>query len=270
MSRSTMNRREVLARTVAAAGGLALAGTTAGVAGPAVRPAAAAAAAMPRVYTRAEWGARPPDYPADIINKPDHLVVHHTASDNVTDYSLDQACKLSHWIQDLHQLTNGWGDTGNQLTISRGGFIMEGRNRTLQAISQGKNVYGVQTANNNSHTLGIENEGIYVSARPTQWLWDSLTETLAWLCDVYNLDPHQAIVGHRDYVATQCPGDVFYSMLPALRDDVAGLLAQRPRTAMPGTAMPAAGEPAGHAGHLPGPAAPFDHGPAIGRDEPLR
>src|SRR6266545_3943567 len=248
MSRSVMNRRQVLARTAATAGGLALAGTAVGsLAG----STAATAADMPRIYTRAEWDARPPDFAAQIINKPDHLVVHHTASNNVTDYSQDQAFALSHWIQDLHQLTNGWGDTGNQLTISRGGFIMEGRNRTLQAIGQGKNVLGAQTANNNSHTLGIENEGIYVSARPTQWLWDSLVETLAWLCDVYDLDPHQSIVGHRDYVATQCPGDVFYSMLPTLRNDVAGHLGLRrtERTA----SLTRSG--------LPGSAATLDHGP---------
>ena len=249
MSRSIINRRQVLARTAAVAGGT-LTGR-------------AAAAAMPRIYTRAEWGARPPDFPAQIINKPDHLVVHHTASDNVTDYSQNQAYKLSHWIQDLHQLTNGWGDTGNQLTISRGGFIMEGRNRTLQAIAQGKNVLGAQTANNNSHTLGIENEGIYVSARPTVWLWDSLVETLAWLCDVYDLDPHQSIVGHRDYVATQCPGDVFYSMLPSLRNDVAGHLGlRRAERTTSSASVTRSG--------LPGPAARLDHGPALGPGEPLR
>ena len=257
MSRSNLNRRQLLARTAAAAGGLALAGTTSGLAGPATS-AIAAAAAKPRIYTRAEWSARPPDFAAQIINRPDHLVVHHTASDNVTDFSLNQAFKLSHWIQDLHQLTNGWGDTGNQLTISRGGYIMEGRNRTLEAIGQGKNVLGAQTANNNnSHTLGIENEGIYVSAQPPQWLWDSLVDTLAWLCGVYDLDPHQSIVGHRDYVATQCPGDVFYSLLPALRNDVADHLGLRrtERTA-----------PLIRSG-LPGPAATLDHGPALGPGE---
>ena len=269
MSRSHLSRRYVLARTAAAAGGLALAGTASGL-GP-VTSAIAAAAARPRIYTRAEWGARPPDFPAQIINKPDHLVVHHTASNNVTDLSLNQAFRLSRWIQDLHQLTNGWGDTGNQLTISRGGFIMEGRNRTLQAIDQGRNVLGAQTAGHNSHTLGIENEGIYVSARPTLWLWESLVETLAWLCDGYDLDPHQSIVGHRDYVATQCPGDVFYAMLPDLRDDVASLLGLRrgDRTARARRTARSTSATSVRSG-LPGSAAPLDHGPALGPAEPLR
>jgi N-acetylmuramoyl-L-alanine amidase len=265
MSRSNLNRRQVLARTAAAAGGLAFAGAASGLAGSATpaTSATAAAAAKPRIYTRAEWGARAPDFAAQIINKPDHLVVHHTASGNVTDFSLSRAFTLSRSIQDHHQLTNGWGDTGNQLTISRGGFVMEGRNRTLQALGQGRNVLGAQTANHNSHTLGIENEGIYVSARPTQALWDSLAETLAWLCDVYGLDPHQSIVGHRDYVATQCPGDVFYAMLPDLRDDVAGLLGLRRADRTTSATRRVRPGP-------PGPAAPLDHGPALGPGESLR
>ncbi|WP_199237953.1 peptidoglycan recognition protein family protein [Kribbella steppae] len=40
----------------------------------------------------------------------------------------------------------------------------------------------------------------------------------------YGLDPHAAIVGHRDYNATQCPGNVFYARLPELRDRVAAVL----------------------------------------------
>jgi hypothetical protein len=217
----------------------------------------ASAAEMPRVYTRAEWNARPPAQPATVIAKPDHLVVHHTASGNTTDYSLGQAFALSHWIQDLHMDTNGWGDSGQQLTISRGGHVMEGRNRSLQAIGQGKNVFGAQTLNHNGHTLGIENEGIYVSAAPPQRLWDSLVTTLTWLCDLYVLDPHVAIVGHRDYVATQCPGDVFYAMLPDLRNAVASRLGRRERERS---------KPSARSG-LPGPTAPFDHGPALGPGE---
>ncbi len=257
MPRSIMNRRQVLARTAAVAGGVVLAGAV---------HQTAQGAAMPRVYTRAEWGARAPDFAAQIINKPDHLVVHHTASSNVSDFSQSQAFRLSRWIQDLHQLTNGWGDTGNQLTISRGGYIMEGRNRTLQAIGQGRNVLGAQTANNNSHTLGIENEGIYVNATPPQRLWNSLVATLAWLCDGYDLDPHDSIVGHRDYVATQCPGDVFYAMLPDLRDDVAAVLDD-------GRALRRAEPPTLARSGAPGPdvppSRPLDHGPALGPGESL-
>ncbi len=45
--------------------------------------------------------------------------------------------------------------------------------------------------------------------------------TCSWLCEAYGLDPHAAIVGHRDYNPTQCPGDVVYARLPELRNRVA-------------------------------------------------
>ncbi len=155
---------------------------------------------------------------------PDHIVIHHTASPNVTDYSLAAAYSVQHWIQDLHMDTNGWIDIGNQLTISRGGFLMEGRSKSLSSINNGQNILGAQTADNNSHTIGIEHEGIYVTANVTTTLFDTSVLTCAWLCTKYGLDPHAAIVGHRDYNSTQCPGDVFYARLPELRDRVAAVL----------------------------------------------
>ena len=184
-----------------------------------------AAVAEPRVYTRAEWGARPPAGTISVVNRqPDHIVVHHTAGANTTDYSLAAAFRHSHWIQDLHMDRNGWVDAGQQLTISRGGYLMEGRQHSLRAIRQRQHVIGAQTANHNSHTIGIENEGIYVTAPVPAALFTSLATTCAWLCQQYALDPFVAIVGHRDYVATQCPGDVLYARLPELRQRVAALM----------------------------------------------
>ncbi|HWD81352.1 MAG TPA: peptidoglycan recognition family protein [Kribbella sp.] len=208
-----VTRRTLLGAT---AGGVLLGGLT--------LPTAAHAAPAPRCYTRTEWSARPPKSPTQVIGKPDHIVIHHTASPNVTDYSLAAAYKVQHWIQDLHMDTNGWIDIGNQLTISRGGYLMEGRSQSLPAINNGQNVLGAQTANNNSHTIGIEHEGIYVSEDVPVALFDMSVLTCAWLCTKYGLDPHTAIVGHRDYNTTQCPGDVFYARLPELRDRVAAVL----------------------------------------------
>jgi hypothetical protein len=213
-----VSRRTVLRG--AAVGGFMLGGALDVVKAPSAR-----AAESPRVYTREEWGARPPSSPVEIIGPPDHIVIHHTASDNVTDYSLEQAYALSHWIQDLHMDQNGWIDAGQQLTISRGGYVLEGRDRSLEAIGQGLNVMGAQTSGENDHTLGIEHEGIYVEEDVTAALFEASVQTCAWLCGVYGLDPYAALVGHRDYVSTECPGEVFYGRLPELRDRVAEAMA---------------------------------------------
>jgi len=250
---SPLGRRDFITRTATIAGGAALL-STAGL----THPSPAHAYTKPYVYTRAQWAARPPTSPAQIIAAPDHLIVHHMAFPNSTDYSLTHAFQLSRDCQDLHMDTNGWADTGQQLTISRGGYVMEGRNRSLEAIGKGANVMGAQCANNNGHTLGIENEGTYTSVLPPTALWNALVQTLAWLCDDYGLDPHASIVGHRDYVSTQCPGDALYAKLPQLRDDVANTLgfAAAKEHATPYVRS-----------NLPGPRYQGDHGPAVGAHE---
>ncbi|MEV0399929.1 peptidoglycan recognition family protein [Actinoallomurus sp. NPDC050550] len=248
-----LGRRDLLTRAAAIAGGAALIG-----AADLARPRRARAVTAPRVYTRAEWSARPPTSPATIIKAPDHLIVHHMAFPNSTDYSLAHAFQLSRDCQNLHMDTNGWSDTGQQLTISRGGYVMEGRNRTLEAIGQRKNVFGAQCANENGHTLGIENEGTYTTELPPTALWNALVQTLAWLCDLYGLSPDTAIVGHRDYNPTQCPGDALYAQLSRLRSEVAGTL---------GLASAARAGSVTRSG-LPGPRTLGDHGPAVGATEP--
>src|SRR5699024_2241253 len=111
---------------------------------------------------------RAPRSPIQVLsNAPSYIVVHHTATPNSTDYSLDHALALSQSIQNYHMDSNGWIDTGQQLTISRGGYVMEGRDRTPEAITAGNHVLGTHVANNNSTCIGIENEGLYTSASPT-------------------------------------------------------------------------------------------------------
>jgi hypothetical protein len=244
---SSLDRRSVLRGAATVTGGALL--------GVAVTPSPALAA--PVVHTRADWNARPPRSPATVLDRaPDRIVVHHTATSNSTDFSVAHAYALSRSIQNFHMDSNGWADTGQQLTISRGGHLMEGRNRSLSAIGAGNHVVGAHTANHNSHTIGIENEGIYMTVAPTAALWAKLVETCAWLCDVYGLSP-SAIVGHRDFNATACPGDVLYARLPQLRNEVAARLSlARVVSATPKT------------GGMPGPRRTFDHGPTVGPADP--
>jgi hypothetical protein len=253
VSASGFPRRQILGSAAALAGGALLGGAAI------TAPARPARADDVHIYTRADWGAVPPTSPATILDHgPDHIVVHHTASANTTDYSQDAAYSLSRAIQDLHMNTNGWSDTGQQLTISRGGFVMEGRNRTLESLADKLLVEGAQTLGQNDHTIGIENEGTYITATPTTALWNSLVATCSYLCTLYGLDPQTAIVGHRDYVNTQCPGDAFYAQLPQLRNDVAGTLGQ-PRRAV--------ARPSRVRTNLPAPRGRFDHGPAVAPGE---
>jgi hypothetical protein len=194
----------------------------------------------PRIFTRAEWNAGSFRRPATVLpNNPDRIVIHHTASANTTDYSLQHAFALSRSIQRFHVQRRGWDDIGQHFTVSRGGHILEGRNKTLSVMrTRGQanglaapgeirdrgHVVGAHTLHHNRHTVGIENEGTYASGQIPSPLWESLARLCAWLCTVYGLDPMRAIVGHRDLNTTDCPGDMLYGNLPTLRRNVVALL----------------------------------------------
>ncbi|WP_169982241.1 peptidoglycan recognition family protein [Microbispora sp. H10836] len=218
----------------------------------------------PRVYTRSDWEAEPPRSKAEVLDRaPDRLVVHHTATANTGPADLEAAFRLSRSIQRYHMRRNGWEDIGEQFTVSRGGYVMEGRNRSLPAVEAGRHVLGAQAADHNDHTLGIETEGTYTSLLPPARQLSALTTLLAWLCDAYDLDPHEAIVGHRDLNRTACPGDRLYAYLPRLRDDVARRLggrgSGRDEPPPPRLALTDDYEGVALIGDLP-----YEHGPAVG------
>jgi N-acetylmuramoyl-L-alanine amidase len=209
--------------TVTAVGALgATIPLTAGAAG---EDAAPKAAARPTMHGCDEWGARPPNGTISVLDrKPTYIVVHHTAGGNSNDLSLEHAFAVSRGIQDFHMDGRGWIDSGQQFTNSRGGHITEGRHRSLEILDGGtRHVLGAHVGDHNSETIGIENEGLYSTVDVTPQLWDSLVQLVAYMAQQYGV-PVANIKGHRDFNATECPGEVLYGRLPELRDAVGGVL----------------------------------------------
>lgn len=181
--------------------------------------------AAPTIASCATWGAEAARGTIDTVStNPNKILIHHTASANVTDYSQAAGYQIARDIQQWH-FANGWVDTGQHLTVSRGGYVMEGRHGSLSRLQNGSGtVVGAHAPGQNSQAIGIENQGTYTSATPPTQLWSRLVELCAYICDQYGIAPTQ-IYGHRDYTATACPGDVLYAMLPQLRSEVAAALA---------------------------------------------
>jgi hypothetical protein len=182
----------------------------------------ASAVTTPRIYSTAEWGARTATAAIVVENhKPTYIVVHHTVDPgNNTDYSLAHALQISRDIQNLHMDTNGWIDTGQQFTNSRGGFVTEGRHRSLEILRGGtQHVQGANVANHNSECLGIENEGLYSTVDVPVALWNSLVQLVTYIAHQYGIAP-AFIKGHRDFNSTECCGQVLYNRLPELRTAV--------------------------------------------------
>lgn len=197
---------------------LALALTTA------IAPSAAhAAVARPSIIACGTWGAQTARGSISLVGPPQKIIVHHTASSNSTGTSLSSAYAIARDIQQWH-FARGWSDTGQHFTVARGGAILEGRHRTLEGLATGRSFpLGAHVSGQNSTSLGIETEGTFTSVHPTSAQWASLVALCAYLCQTYRLSA-SAISGHRNYNATQCPGDVLAARLGQLRNDVAARL----------------------------------------------
>jgi hypothetical protein len=202
-------------------------GEQADAAGVASGPGATAESSF--VVSTGAWGARPAERKAIVRSRPPrYVVIHHTSTRNVADYSRAWAYRLARGIQRSHQ-ARGWGDSGQHFTISRGGYVLEGRTGSFAAARMGRMTIGTHVRNTNDDTVGIECEGNYNHVMPPRALIDSLVRMCAWLCVQYDLDPDDAIVPHRKFNDTDCCGDTFVAALPRLRRQVAEALSDRRR-----------------------------------------
>ncbi|HZM83561.1 MAG TPA: peptidoglycan recognition family protein [Candidatus Limnocylindrales bacterium] len=213
LSRRLLLRGGILAGGLVVAGGAEL-----------LLPAAASAVAQPTIFSTDDWNADPPRGTIEILNhRPTKIIVHHTATANSSDLSRAHAFALARSIQQAH-FARGFIDTGQQFTISRGGFIMAGRHHSKTVLLDGdRHVLGAHCTGQNDVAVGIENEGTYTNVQIRDEHYDKLVRMCAYICQQYGIAPRN-IFGHRDFSATECPGDRLYARLPRLRDDVRALL----------------------------------------------
>jgi N-acetylmuramoyl-L-alanine amidase/Putative peptidoglycan binding domain len=228
----TYSRRTLMKTGLSAAAATAVGTELASPA--AAAPVAAASAEADRtaiidfIITCDSWAARPPSGTLTMnTGTTQKIVVHHTAYPNSTDYSANQAIWLARDIQRLHMDVNGWSDTGQHFTVSRGGFVLEGRHRSLEGLRSGtQQVVGAHSPGENGRGIGIENEGTYITETPPRQLFDSLIKLCVAICTQYGLHAYN-IFGHWDFRETQCPGISFYRQFPMLRRAVARSLGTR-------------------------------------------
>ena len=219
MRRDAVSRRTFLRTGLVAAGSAVLSGTLGA-------PEAWATEGPPIIDCDA-WGARPSSADVNVVSqRPVKILVHHTATANVPDLGRPAADLLARMIQQFHMDRRGWLDSGQHFTISRGGFVLEGRHRSLEVLHSGdRQVEGAHCTGQNLVAIGIESEGTYLDVDPPEGLWNQLRDLCSYICHQYGI-PGTEIYGHRDYKDTACPGDRLYGMLPRLRGEVAHALGQ--------------------------------------------
>ena len=188
---------------------------------------------MPKVITRAQWGAGSSQAP--YYSEPTTAAtVHHTAGSN--NYTEAQAPGIVRGIWNYHARTLGWGDIGYHALVDKYGNIYEGRAGGMDRGPQGAHVGGF-----NQNTWGVSMLGDYQSAQPTTAALRAMGEIIGWKAAVADFNPmgysyHQAefsfkgskysagqgasfsnINAHRDFHYSTCPGDNLYSKLPMIR-----------------------------------------------------
>lgn len=131
----------------------------------------------------------------------DLIVIHHTGNPSDDDLSAEA-------IHESH-LTQGWAGIGYHFVIRKDGAIEPGR--PMDTI--GAHAYGF-----NSHSIGIHVCGNFEIADPTEAQIESCAILVGWIAEEYDLTINPGtVVGHRDLMATACPGEGLYNRLDTIR-----------------------------------------------------
>ncbi|MEV0808193.1 N-acetylmuramoyl-L-alanine amidase [Micromonospora sp. NPDC050200] len=191
----------------------------------------------PKVVTRAGWKADesivldPPTYGTTVKA----FFVHHTAGTN--SYSCVDSAAIVRGIEVYHVKSNGWNDIGYNFLVDKCGVVFEGRKGGIDKPVTGAHTYGF-----NTDTAAIAVLGTYITSGAPTVVQDAIAHVAAYKLGQYGNDPYgrvtlvsgvngkydlgesvvmNRISGHRDAVATECPGDSLYAQLSGIRTKAA-------------------------------------------------
>ncbi|MGW0879760.1 N-acetylmuramoyl-L-alanine amidase [Streptomyces sp. NPDC002671] len=224
--------------------------------------------APPTVVTRAGWGAdecaRESGYPL-YGSAVKVMFVHHT--DTTNNYSCADSPAIVRGIYAEH-LNQGWRDLGYNFLVDKCGTVFEGRFGGMALPLVGAQTYGF-----NTNSMGVAAIGTYTDlsggdstastfpgATPSQAMLASIARIAAWKFGMTGVNPgtgtaslpegasdsygftlgnsynFNAISGHRNGFATDCPGNQLYNALSTIRSYAAGPVGAVSVTGMSGGA----------------------------------
>ncbi|MFF0479454.1 peptidoglycan recognition protein [Streptomyces sp. NPDC004284] len=200
-------------------------------------PAAAAAkpyiGPQPKIITRKGWGADESIREKGFVytSTIKAAFVHHSATGN--NYTCSKAPTVLRSIYRYHVLSSGWRDFGYNFAVDKCGNIYEGR-----AGGIAKPVLGAHTLGFNTNSMGIAVLGTFTKSNPPAAVVTAVARLTAWKLGLHGVNPKgtsylvsgggnlykkgtkvrfNAIAGHRDGFATECPGAHLYDKLGAAR-----------------------------------------------------
>lgn len=209
---------------------------------------ASAAAAKPRIISRAQWGAneslrRGTTSYSDTVKV---AFVHHVVSSN--NYSQDQAAQQMRNVYSWFTQGIGVNDFGYNFVVDRFGNIYEGRAGGIDAA-----VIGAHTQGFNAQSFAVSFLGNADTLNPGRSEGNRITnafaDLIAWKFAVHHVNPQSTttltssgpgpgqggtsmywpgervstptIAGHGDIGSTSCPGTFLRPVVPTLRTKVA-------------------------------------------------
>lgn len=181
----------------------------------------------PTLFRCADWGARPPKQPIVQAGKPSRIIFHHTAGhapNLAPGDTIEEAKAYARTIQNYHMDGQGWNDSGHNFLVTRGGFILEGRHGSVDAVAAGRMVVSAHCPGQNDQP-GVEHEHVDEAAM-TDAQFRASVRLHTWVCRSTGISP-AAIYPHRRFFATSCPG-ALESELVRLRKAVAANLDVHP------------------------------------------
>ncbi len=211
--------------------------------------AAAATAGVPRITSRAEWGAdeslrTSTCTDVSYTGTPKVAFVHHTAGAN--DYTAAESAAIVRGIYYQHTKVQGWCDIGYNVLVDKYGQIFEGRFGGLD-----RPVTGAHAAGFNANSFGVSVLGNYSTSRTNSAITGALASVIAWKLGLSQTNPLgtatlvsagrtgtsrydggtavslPVITGHRAVGFTECPGNNLWAALPELRTRVAALMREK-------------------------------------------
>jgi uncharacterized protein with LGFP repeats len=207
---------------------------------PVIQDTADAAATMPDVYSRAQWGADErlrtwrPEYAGSIKA----ATIHHTAGAN--GYAAAEVPEIVRAIYRYHAVSLGWGDIGYNVLADRFGRLWEGRSGGLAST-----VIGAHAGGFNTYTFGVSMIGNYDTVDTTPAMVDAVAAIASWKLSLYGVNPKgtttltssgggtsryaagqrvtlPTIFAHREVGSTACPGRYGFARMGEIRAKAAG------------------------------------------------
>jgi len=186
---------------------------------------------LPPIILQSTWRAGlPPPKPGRTATPTKHCIIHHSADGNGNTNYTD----LVRAYYTYHTQVNGWDDIAYNYLIAANGDVYAGRDPEKAGIRQ-DNVLGAHFCAKNNNTMGVCMIGDFMSTDPSNLAMQSLESLLGWKIHTDTLNPYfsyphptlsaallPVIAGHRDGCITNCPGNLLYAKIDAIRNNVAG------------------------------------------------